>query len=115
MMDALDVLAEAQKRGLRLELRGHDVAIAGPKANLTEALVGAVKAFKREIVELLRPKPAVNPSAHLLPFAEKRVKTPKGAGWLRNLVGGAWVTLDGQDKMTQFDFAEVHYIPGEQT
>ncbi len=126
-MKALEALLSAvHDRGLKLRL-GEDgqPRVSGPKDQLTPALLGALKAFRREIVERLGGKPAP-PAPEVLPprewlwqgghrYTEQPADAgygradwhPAGAWWVRRQGDSAWHQLPGRE-----DYVQGHEPPG---
>ncbi len=66
-MSAVALLADVLKRGLRVELDRDGVPhLKGDRGQMTPRLLRALKAFREEVLELLRPEPEPPPAADRL-------------------------------------------------
>jgi hypothetical protein len=82
-MTPADLLSEAVRRGIRLEVHGEDVRYTAPKGALTPELRERLRAHKAALRQLLTP-----PAADLL--TDKPCPACGGTAWRETPDGGRW-------------------------
>jgi len=80
-MGVIDILAEINRLGASVSVEGENIKIT-PKKVLTDGLRGAIRAYKPQILNLLKNEDAQADIGSYYPLLKKRVLTPKGPGVL---------------------------------